>query len=115
LLRSGLSEKLQLADVSGRKVLICVDENLPETSRGRFSLRPDQASFTLTRTELEAWLHFVLMAYRDGEAQASHFDLDLDSDRSDTKQAVMITFTFERAKPPIEREELLRKLGLIEE
>jgi hypothetical protein len=65
----------------------------------------------ISRTELDAWLHFFLMYYRDGIGDVDHIDVDVTSNQGGSKNLFLVLMIPE-ARPPVSEAEVRRRLGM---
>ncbi len=69
---------------------------------------------SISLNELEYWLQFFLRYYRDQIGEVDHIDSDITyiAPRSNSRKSLLLVFRVPNAKPPLDEEELRRRLGL---
>jgi hypothetical protein len=81
LLRFGMIEELLIIPAEGKIALqLCMEPELKKKykkSRGRVTERHGFVRLAVDLNELESWLAFYLLFYRDGIARVEHIDFDI--------------------------------------
>jgi hypothetical protein len=101
-----LKEKLvdTLIFLIGKKKLKIEVENIEDSRRANVFFAPNQVHLKVDPRELERWVDFFLMYYRDGVAQVDHIDVEALA-ISETPEDIYITFMVKDAVPPMSAEE----------
>ncbi|MCP5468845.1 MAG: hypothetical protein H7A32_06210, partial [Deltaproteobacteria bacterium] len=86
------------------------NKNISASERATAKLEQNKLYLELSENELEYWIYFFLIDYRDGMAEVDH--IDLETKRIKGEPAVDIVLQRSHARPPLSPEELERKLGV---
>lgn len=108
LVRSVLLSSSTDSNGPGIELRRVADEEIQHRATARWT--DAKLVVSLSATELEAWLGFFLRAYRDGEAEVDHLDLDIrEGDR------LALVLKTDRARPPVPVGEARKILGMARE
>jgi hypothetical protein len=109
LLVRGLVDSITVANAAQNFRLTIAVATEPPPVRSRAKLTADTCRMEATKTEIDYWLEFFLIEYRDGAAPVNHIDVETEST---SEKSLTVTFITTRFGEPLPEPELRRRLGL---
>lgn len=111
LLKERLADTLVIVDRGGqRRLRLAWDVRLMPNERARISRERQLVEVQISTTELERLVVFFLKFARDGVAEVDHVDVEDQAKRS-ANFGSMVVLKVDRAKPPMSRDEAVRRLN----